>query len=131
MDDFSDLRQVVILIAMVGVFVLNSVLKPIFKELKKAQKNHDAPRNPEEEEVVYEEVQPLEEVRTIVESLSRKEKRSKKHASKKTQKAQSPTPPVTMDKGPTEAPSSPLRIRTKADARRAFLYSEIFNRKYE
>jgi hypothetical protein len=57
---------------------------------------------------------------------------------------QSPTPPVqeriekTIEKpverkqpSSEEPLSSPIRIRTKAEARRAFLEAEIFNRKYE
>jgi DNA primase len=126
MDDFADLSHVIILVAMAGAFVLNWVLKPALKQMKQENETlEDAETYQDEEEVVFEEIQPLEEVRPIQKTTP------KKHSSKKSHQKQSTTPPAPAGHEPTAHPSSPLRIRSKADARRAFLYSEIFNRKYE
>jgi hypothetical protein len=85
----------------------------------------------EDAEVVTETTQPLSQTQPFWET-----KRPAKQRSPKKKKKQSPTPSActpdaTEDTTSAQPLSSPIRLKTKADARRAFLYSEIFNRKYE
>jgi hypothetical protein len=127
MEDFADFMSVFMLLV---VAFLSTVAKPLFKKLNGEGEASDA-RSEEEEETMYEEVTPIEEVYHIQESRPAEAVHRKKHSSRKVQKTPSPTPPVQPEAAKNGSGDSPLRIRTKSDARRAFLYSEIFNRKYE
>ena len=110
------------------VFVVAMIIAVVSQSAKNKKKSTTS--SPED---VLEDVFPDIEVTQAPEVISPQPIRPKKAASKRTSRQAKPaaltvdssTPPTSSEK-----PVQKVRISTREEARRAFIHSEIFNRKY-
>lgn len=125
-----DGMEILVFIAIMGLLLYQKSTRKQSKDKKPRQKRpaHPVVLEEEEEEEVPETVVPIEKP-----AMSRPDSLYEATLERK------PFPPVSEQKGKVTTRVSPIkrssdgriRFRTREDARRAFLYSEIFNRKYD
>ena len=112
------------------VFVIAMVIAVVSQSAKNKKKSTTS--SPED---VLEDVFPdIEVTKDSTEVISPQPIRPKKAASKRTSRQAKPAPRTVVDSSnplpPSGKPVQKVRISTREEARRAFIHSEIFNRKY-
>ena len=111
------------------VFVVAMIIAVVSQSAKNKKKSMTS--SPED---VLEDVFPdIEVTQDSAEVISPQPIRPKKAASKRTSRQAKPAPRTVDSSAPLPAPEKPVqkvRISTREEARRAFIHSEIFNRKY-
>ena len=108
------------------IFVAFAVLSFV-PQLRKGKTSapDSRPFSPEEEAEEYAEWEAVEQEETLSQPIVRREvKPRKEKPRKKEMKSAAPSPKT------QEADTKKIRLSSREEARRAFIYSEIFNRKY-
>jgi hypothetical protein len=128
MDDFEDIMRIVLVVVLVAAAAISQWLKPLTKAMAEG---NDSAEEADAKEVTFGGIRPVDETEPLEEETRPLVAMTRKHRLRQSEAVQSPTPPAQPETIQSKAEEAPVRIRTKADARKAFLYSEIFNRKYE
>lgn len=125
-----DVFQILIFLVIIGVGLFKTLQKQQSQTTHRKVRRKTVPVNPFPLE---EEIREEEEMPEKVQMTPTPEVRKKKHVLKqeKQRKKESPEKPVSVQGKPSEEHPSEYALRTPSDARRAFIYSEIFRRKYD
>lgn len=131
-----DVFQILIFLVIIGVGLFKTLRKRQLQTTRRKVVRKTVPVNPfplEEEMPEKEEMPEEEEMPEKVQMTPSPEVRKKKHVLKqeKQRKKESSEKPVPVQGKPSEEHPSGYAFRTPSDARRAFIYSEIFRRKYD
>lgn len=125
-----DVFQILIFLVIIGVGLFKTLRKQQSQTTHRKVRRKTVPVNPFP---VEEEIPEEEEMPEKVQMTPSPEVRKKKHVLKqeKQRKKESPEKLVSVQGKPSEEHPSEYAFRTPSDARRAFIYSEIFRRKYD
>lgn len=125
-----DVFQILIFLVIIGVGLFKTLRKQQSQTTHRKVRRKTVPVNPFPLE---EEMPEKEDMPEKVQMTPSPEVRKKKHTLKqgKQRRKESPEKPVPVQGKPSEEHPSGYAFRTPSDARRAFIYSEIFRRKYD
>ncbi len=125
-----DVFQILIFLVIIGVGLFKTLRKRQLQTTRRKVVRKTVPVNPFPLE---EEMPEKEDMPEKVQMTPSPEVRKKKHVLKqeKQRRKESPEKPVPVQGKPSEEHPSGYAFRTPSDARRAFIYSEIFRRKYD
>lgn len=124
-----DVFQILIFLVIIGVGLFKTLRKQQAQTTRRKVERKAVPVNPFPVDREYEEKPMAVEVQMTPSSEVRKKKHVQKQEKQRRKERQEK--PVPVQEKSSEEHSSGYAFRTPSEARRAFIYSEIFRRKYD
>lgn len=128
-----DVFQILIFLVIIGVGLFKTLRKQQSQTTHRKVRRKTAPVNPFplEEEMPEEEKMPEKVQMTPSPDVRKKKHVLKQEKQRKKANKENSERPIPVQGKPSEEHPSGYAFRTPSDARRAFIYSEIFRRKYD